>query len=184
MGLNRTVLSGNLTRDPELRTTASGMAVLGFGLAFNDRRKNPQTGEWEEIPNFIDCTIFGNRATALANILTRGSHISVEGKLRWSSWEDKNGGGKRSKIELIIDELDLMTQRPNGPQTAPQPAYAPQMQQGYANQLQPQMAPQMPAHAPVAPQYGGYQPTQQPPMPQPSAYIGDEDIPFGSPLML
>lgn len=180
MGLNRTTLSGNCTRDPELRSTASGMAVLGFGLAFNDRRKNPQTGEWEEVPNYIDCTIFGNRATALANIISRGSHVAVEGKLRWSSWEDKNGGPKRSKLELIVDEIDLMSPRQQGaPQAAPQPGYAPQQQRQYANPPQQQMPPQMPSQAPAAPmppQYGNYQPTQQPPAPQMGLY--DEDIPF------
>ena len=57
--INRVEVSGNLTRDPELRSTASGMAVLTFGLASNDSRKNNQTGEWEDVPNFIDCTMFG-----------------------------------------------------------------------------------------------------------------------------
>lgn len=182
MSLNHTTLSGNCTRDPELRTTASGMAVLSFGLAFNDRRKNPQTGEWEEVANYIDCTIFGNRATALANILSKGSHVGVQGKLRWSSWEDKNGGPRRSKLELIVDELDLMSPRQgNAPQSAPQPQYAPQQQRGYANppqqQMAPQMAPQAPT-APVPPQGYGYQ--QQ--MPQQSVYIADEDIPFAAPF--
>lgn len=187
MGLNYTALSGNCTRDPELRTTASGMSVLGFGLAFNDRRKNPQTGEWEEVPNFIDCTIFGNRATALANIISKGSHVAVEGKLRWSSWDDKNGGGKRSKIELIVNEIDIMSPRPqNAPQAAPQPGYAPQQQQRYANPPQQQMAPQMAPQAPVqgyvaAP--GVYQPAMpQPPQPpqmqQPDDDLYPESIPF------
>ena len=57
MSINRVVISGNLTRDPDLRSTASGMPVLGFGVAVNDRRKNQQTGEWEDYPNFIDCTM-------------------------------------------------------------------------------------------------------------------------------
>lgn len=188
MGLNYTALSGNCTRDPELRTTASGMSVLVFGLAFNDRRKNSQTGEWENIPNFIDCTVFGNRATALANIITKGSHIAVQGKLRWSSWDDKNGGGKRSKIELLVDEVDLMTQRQNASQGAPQPGYAPQQQRAYPNQRQQQMAPQMAPQAPTGyvaapgvyqqaiPQPPQQQPPQQQPMQSPALY--DEDIPF------
>ena len=62
MSINRVIISGNLTRDPELRSTASGLPVLGFGVAVNDRRKNQQTGEWEDYPNFIDCTMFGARA--------------------------------------------------------------------------------------------------------------------------
>ena len=59
MSINRVIISGNLTRDPELRSTAGGLPVLGFGVAVNDRRKNQQTGEWEDYPNFIDCTMFG-----------------------------------------------------------------------------------------------------------------------------
>ena len=62
MSINRVIISGNLTRDPELRSTAGGLPVLGFGVAVNDRRKNQQTGEWEDYPNFIDCTMFGAAA--------------------------------------------------------------------------------------------------------------------------
>ena len=69
MSINRVIISGNLTRDPELRQTQSGMAVLSFGVAVNDRRKNPSTGEWEDYPNFVDCTMFGARANSLAQYL-------------------------------------------------------------------------------------------------------------------
>ena len=66
--INRVNISGNLTRDPELRGAASGTQILSFGVAVNDRRKNQQTGEWEDVPNFVDCIVFGNRATALADM--------------------------------------------------------------------------------------------------------------------
>ena len=69
MSINRVIISGNLTRDPELRQTQSGMPVLGLGVAVNDRRKNQTTGEWEDYPNFIDCTMFGSRAEALSRYL-------------------------------------------------------------------------------------------------------------------
>ena len=65
MSINRVIISGNLTRDPELRSTQSGMDVMSFGVAVNDRRRNPQTNEWEDYPNFVDCTMFGNRARSL-----------------------------------------------------------------------------------------------------------------------
>ena len=106
MSINRVIISGNLTRDPELRSTASGLPVLGFGVAVNDRRKNQQTGEWEDYPNFIDCTMFGARAEALSRYLKKGVKVSIEGKLRWSQWERE--GQKRSKIEVIIDELEFV----------------------------------------------------------------------------
>lgn len=112
MSINRVVISGNLTRAPELRSTAGGMAVLGFGVAVNDRRKNPQTGEWEDYPNFIDCTMFGNRAEALSRFLAKGTKVTIEGKLRWSQWERE--GQKRSKIEVIVDEIELMTDGKKG----------------------------------------------------------------------
>lgn len=184
MSINKCFLAGNITADPQLRATPSGMQILDFGLAVNERRKNQQTGEWEDRPNFFNCKVFGNRAEALSRILTKGMHVSIEGRLQWSSWEDKNTGAKRSKIEVIVDEVELMTQRQNGPQGGPQPQYAPRNQQVYANQRQPQMAPQMPSQAPAAPapQYGGYQPQQAPVQPQMDVY--DEDIPFAAPYML
>ena len=109
MSINRVIISGNLTRDPELRSTASGLPVLGFGVAVNDRRKNQQTGEWEDYPNFIDCTMFGARAESLNRYLNKGTKESIEGKLRWSQWE--RDGQKRSKIEVIVDELEFMSSR-------------------------------------------------------------------------
>ena len=112
MSINRVLISGNLTRDPELRTTVSGMPVLGMGVAVNDRRKNPTTSEWEDYPNFIDCTMFGVRAESIARFLTKGSKVTIEGKLRWSQWE--RDGQKRSKIEVIVDEIEFMSSRDGG----------------------------------------------------------------------
>lgn len=206
MSINRVNITGNLTRDPELRSTAGGMAVLGFGVAVNDRRKNQQTGQREDYPNFVDCTMFGNRAEALSRILRKGMKVAIEGKLRYSSWEDKNGGGRRSKIEIIPDEVELLSQNANAQQPqqyAPQgyqpQAYAPQ--QAYQPQPAPQQAPQQRnaqqayQNPPAAPQ-----PRQQAPAPAPQAYapqqapqapqqalqqpvqqsmdVYDEDIPF------
>lgn len=124
MSINRVNISGNLTRDPEMRCTASGMQVLSFGVAVNDRAKNPQTGEWEDRPNFVDCTMFGARAEAVSRYISKGSKVAIEGKLRWSQWE--KDGQKRSKIEVIVDEIEFMSRREDGAQgAAPQPAPAP-----------------------------------------------------------
>ena len=127
MSINRVVISGNLTRDPELRATASGMPVLGLGVAVNDRRKNQQTGEWEDYPNFIDCTMFGTRAESVSRFLSKGTKVAIEGKLRWSQWE--RDGQKRSKIEVIVDEIEFMTNRnasaSSNQQYAPQTPQAP-----------------------------------------------------------
>ncbi len=109
MSINRVVISGNLTRDPEVRTTQSGMPVMSLGIAVNDRRRNSQTGDWEDYANFIDCTMFGNRAQNVANYLSKGSKVTIEGKLRWSQWE--RDGQKRSKIEVIVDDIDFGSSR-------------------------------------------------------------------------
>lgn len=106
MSINRVNITGNLTRDPELRATAAGTQVLSFGIAVNDRRKNPQTGEWEDYPNYIDCTMFGTRAEAVGRYISKGSKVAIEGKLRYSSWE--RDGQKRSKLEVIVDEIERL----------------------------------------------------------------------------
>ena len=155
MSINRVNISGNLTRDPELRATASGTQVLSFGVAVNDRRRNPQTGEWEDYPNFVDCTMFGTRAEAVSRYLQKGSKVAIEGKLRYSSWE--RDGQRRSKLEVIVDEIEFMSRGQRGQQG--QGGYAPAPQAGYAPAPQPQQ-PQAPVQAP------------------PAVDVYDEDIPF------
>ena len=113
MSINHVVVSGNLTRDSELRRTTGGTAILGFGVAVNDRRKNQQTGEWEDYPNFIDCTMFGTRAEKLTGMLTKGTKVCILGKLRYMSWE--KDGLRRSKIEVIVDDIELMSRRDAAP---------------------------------------------------------------------
>ena len=110
MGINNVHLSGNLTRDAELRETNSDIAVLAFGLAFNDRRRKSDSDEWEEVPNFIDCVLFGKRAEALEQYLVKGTKVSLEGRLHWNQWETDEGE-KRSKHELIVHELEFMAPR-------------------------------------------------------------------------
>jgi single-strand DNA-binding protein len=105
--INKVIVSGRLTANGEMRATATGTAVATLRLAVNDRRKNPSTGEWDDAPNFINCVMFGQRAQALEKYLIKGTKVTVEGKLRWSSWE--KDGAKRSKIEIIIDEIELMS---------------------------------------------------------------------------
>ena len=110
MSINRVNISGNLTRDPELRSTAGGTQILSFGVAVNDRRRNQQTGEWEDVPNFVDCVMFGTRAEAVSRFISKGSKVAIEGKLRYSSWERE--GQRRSKLEVIVDEIEFMNSRP------------------------------------------------------------------------
>lgn len=120
MSINRVNISGNLTRDPELRMTGGGTQVLSFGVAVNDRRRNPQSGEWEDYPNFVDCTMFGARAEAVSRYLSKGSKVAIEGKLRYSSWE--RDGQRRSKLEVIVDEIEFMSRREDGAGAPPHAA--------------------------------------------------------------
>jgi len=129
MSINRVNITGNLTRDPELRSTSGGMAVLKMGVAVNDRAKNQQTGEWEDRPNFIDVTMFGARAESVSRFLSKGSKVAIEGKLRWSSWESPQGE-KRSKLEVIADDIEFMSSRDgggsgSGPSGGSEAAYTP-----------------------------------------------------------
>lgn len=129
MSINKVMITGNLTRDPELRQTAGGSQVLNFGVAVNDRRKNQQTGEWEDYPNFVDCVVFGNRAEPLSRFLGKGSKVAVEGRLRYSAWEDKDGK-RRSKLEVVADDVDMMSRGAQGAAQAPVAAYAASAPQG------------------------------------------------------
>ena len=145
MSINKVFISGNLTRDCELRATQGGSQVLTFGVAVNDRRRNPQSGEWEDYPNFIDCVVFGNRASALQKFLSKGSKVAIEGKLRYSSWE--KDGHRRSKIEVIVDECEFLSgsKAQNQPQQTQPTNYPNQYQNGpYSAPQQPQTGYQQP----------------------------------------
>lgn len=102
--MNLVVISGNLTRDPDMRQTASGMEILKLGVAVNDRAKN-KDGEWEDVPNFFDVTVFGKRASTLSGRLAKGAKVHISGRLKWSQWE--KGGEKRSKVEIIANDVEF-----------------------------------------------------------------------------
>ena len=127
MSINQVSVTGNLTRNAELRSTPGGTQVLTFGVAVNDRRRNSQTGEWEDYPNYIDCVLFGSRADALSRYLFKGMKVAIEGKLRYSAWESKDGG-KRSKLEVVVDEVELMSRDDGQGATYHQPASQPEQQ--------------------------------------------------------
>jgi single-strand DNA-binding protein len=106
MNINRVVLTGNLTRDPELRATSgSGVSVCKLGIAVNTRRKNSE-GNWEEKPNYFRVTVFGKQAENCANYLKKGRPVAIDGRLEWSSWE--NDGQKRESIDIIADSVQFL----------------------------------------------------------------------------
>ena len=168
--VNHVVLTGRLTREPELRETAGGTAVLAFGLASNDRVRDQQTGEYEDRPNFVDCTLFGKRASALSAFLVKGMQVTVEGRLRYSSWE--KDGQKRSKLDVVVDEL-VLPPAGDRAQAAPQPDYrqAYQAAQGVREGPRQSLSPAAMAGREVAGNinYGGQ---------RVDLYYEGEDIPF------
>lgn len=115
--INRVCLSGHVTRDSELRATQSGTDVLNFSVAVNDSRKNQQTGQWEDFPNYIDCTLWGARAQGLSRILKKGVLVCLTGKLHQSSWE--RDGLKRTKIEVYVDDVEVLRRKEETYQQAP-----------------------------------------------------------------
>ncbi|MCI8469816.1 MAG: single-stranded DNA-binding protein [Eggerthellaceae bacterium] len=109
MSINTVTISGNLTRNAELRSTQTDRKVLAFAVAVNDYRRNPDTGDWEEQPNYVECAMFGPRAEALSKYLRRGTKVALKGHLHWSQWERE--GARRSKLEVVADELEFMSPR-------------------------------------------------------------------------
>lgn len=112
--INCVVITGNLTRDPELRSTPGGTAVCKLRVAVNSRRKDGQTGEWVEKPNYFDVTVFGPQGENCANYLSKGRPVAVDGRLDWSEWEAQDGSGKRQKVEIIANSVQFLGSRDGG----------------------------------------------------------------------
>ena len=111
MNINRVVLTGNLTRDPELRHTNGGMAVCSLRIAVNTRKKDAQSGEWGEKPNYFDVTVWGAQGENCATYLSKGRPLAVDGRLEWREWEAQDGSGKRQAVEIIADSVQFLGSR-------------------------------------------------------------------------
>lgn len=122
--VNVVVLAGHCTRDVEVRTTAGGTNILKFGLAVNNRRKNNQTGQWEDEPCFVDVTAFAKDTSYLANGVKKGAAVLIEGRLQLEQWDDKTTGAKRSKHSIVADKVQLLGGKGER-QTAARPAEQP-----------------------------------------------------------
>lgn len=105
MSINVVIVAGNTTRDVEVRRTQSGMPVVSFGIAVNERRKNNHTGEWDDVPNYFDVSAFGERWEKIAPFMPKGTKLTVKGKLRYSQWE--RDGQKRSKVDIVAEDVEL-----------------------------------------------------------------------------
>ena len=111
--INRVVLTGNLTRDPELRSTASGLSVCSLRIASNTRRKNQATGDWEDKPNFFDVTVWGAQGENCARFLSKGRPVALDGRLEWREWETQDGN-KRQAVEIVADAVQFLGGREDG----------------------------------------------------------------------
>jgi single-strand DNA-binding protein len=124
--INRVVLVGNLTKDPELRTTGGGTSVCKLRIAVNTRRKD-ESGQWVDKPNYFDVTVWGNQAESCAQYLSKGRPVGVDGRLEWREWEASDGSGKRQAVEVVAESVQFLGSRGEGggePQFVPAGAAA------------------------------------------------------------
>jgi single-strand DNA-binding protein len=161
--VNRVILIGNLTRDPQLKYLPSQTAVAEFGLATNRKFKSA-TGEDREEVCFVDCTAFGRSAEVINQYCQKGKQLYIEGRLKFDSWEDKQGGGKRSKLTVVIENFQFLGGRDAG-------GGAPSQGGGGEDQTR----------APSRPQQQRGAPQSQPPQEAPfgdEQQFDDKEIPF------
>jgi single-strand DNA-binding protein len=110
--INRVVLTGNLTRDPELRNTPNGTSICSLRLACNTRRRN-SSGEWVDKPNYFNITVWGPQGENCATYLQKGRPIAIDGRLEWREWEDQQGN-KRQTVDIIADSVQFLGSRDGG----------------------------------------------------------------------
>ncbi len=164
--LNRVMVMGNLTRDPELRYTPNNTAVVSFSLAVNRRFKDPQ-GEWREETDFIDCEMFGRRAEIINQYVKKGRPLFVEGRLKLDRWEDRDGN-KRSKLKVVAENFEFIDGGSGGGSGA--------SSGGDYDQSRPAYQPE-PAGGGGGRAYGSGPPPQQQQQP-PHPTMEEDDIPF------
>ena len=173
---NKVILVGNLTRDPQMRYLPSQMPVVDFGLAVNHRYKT-KSGEDREEVCFIDCSAFGRQAEVINQYCRKGRPLLVEGRLKFDTWEDKQGGGKRSKHTVVIDNFQLL----GGRDSAGGSGGGGYDQSGGGASYGDDQRPAPPRNQAAPPQRGG---AGQRPAPAPEPPFGaeqtfqDDDIPF------
>lgn len=169
--INTVVIAGRTTKDPEIKVTPSGTAVLSLSLAVNDTKKNAQ-GEWEETADFFDCKVFGKRAESLAQYITKGSKLTINGRLHQDRWQAQDGTN-RSRVSIIVQDIELP------PRTQPQGTG-----EGYADYTQPPqpMQPVQPTQAAQSNRLIDVQTTIAAPKPAPQPIAQDsmygDEIPF------
>ena len=172
--LNRVMLMGNMTRDPELRYLPSNTAVVNFGIAVN-RQWRSQEGEQREETTFVECTAFGRTGEVINQYLKKGRPIYVEGRLRLEQWQDKQTGGNRSKLSVVADNFQFLDTRASAGDSADYGSPKPTYDSGRGPAPSPDKSPlpgtpDSPAAAPSA--------TVAPPNAETHQPVDESDIPF------
>lgn len=175
---NKVILIGNLTRDPDLRTTQNGTAICDLGLAVN-RRWRDQSGRDQEETCFVDVAVWGRSAENCAQYLQKGAPVLVEGRLRQEQWEDRNGGGKRSRLTVVAEVVQFLGSRADGERQEEPPHDGYRRDSGYS---QPAARRQSSSRQGGRNDggFGAPPPTQQPPYPPEDdpGYDPEDEIPF------
>jgi single-strand DNA-binding protein len=104
--INRVTITGNLTRDPELRTLSSGNSVCSLRVACNGRRRNPQTQQWEDVPNYFDVTVWGTQGENCSKYLAKGRGVAIDGRLQWREWGEE--GAKRQAVDIVAENVQFL----------------------------------------------------------------------------
>lgn len=111
--INRVVIVGNLTKDPELKTLPSGTALCSLRIAVNTRRKD-DSGTWVDKPNYFDVSVWGNMGASTAQYMSKGSKLCIDGRLEWREWDATDGSGKRQAVEIVADNVQFLDSRNGG----------------------------------------------------------------------
>jgi single-strand DNA-binding protein len=119
VNINRTVITGNLTADPELRNLPSGTSVCKLRIACNTRRKDSASGEYVDKPNYFDVTVWGAQGDNAAKYLAKGRPVAIDGRLEWREWE--TDGGKRQAVEIVADSVQYLGSQPSNSTATQEP---------------------------------------------------------------
>ena len=108
--INRVIITGNLTRDPETRSLPSGSSVTTLRIACNGRRQNRDTQQWEDVPNYFDVTVWGSQGENCQRYLAKGRAVAVDGRLQWREWQDQQGN-KRQSVDIVAESVQFLGSR-------------------------------------------------------------------------
>ena len=105
--IKRVIITGNLTRDPEMRSLPSGTSLCSLRIACNGRRQNRETQQWEDVPNYFDVTVWGQQGENCSRYLSKGRGVAIDGRLQWREWQDQQGN-KRQSVDIVAESVQFL----------------------------------------------------------------------------